>query len=140
MSEEPSSEEEPAGTLRLDKWLWFTRFLKSRSLAAKLCATGRVRISGRVVTKAHQPVRVGDVLTFPLGPHIRVIAVKGLGARRGPPAEARLLYEDLSPPPARAPQASAPAPAGQREPGAGRPTKADRRAIERFKAGEEGSQ
>ena len=130
------SEDDPSGTLRLDKWLWFTRFLKSRSLAAKLCATGRVRISGRVVTKPHQPVRVGDVLTFPLGPHIRVIEVKALGLRRGPPAEARGLYADLSPPPERKP-AAAPPESGQREPGAGRPTKAERRAIDRLKSGEE---
>jgi ribosome-associated heat shock protein Hsp15 len=128
------SEDGPAGTLRLDKWLWYTRFLKSRSLAAKLCATGRVRISGRVVTKAHQPVRVGDVLTFPLGPHIRVIEVKALGLRRGPSAEARLLYSDLSPPPARPPGEAEPAGSGRREAGAGRPTKAERRAIERLKA------
>jgi ribosome-associated heat shock protein Hsp15 len=128
------SEEEPAGTLRLDKWLWFTRFLKSRSLAAKLCATGRVRLSGRIVTKAHQPVRVGDVLTFPLGPHIRVIEVKALGERRGPATEARLLYADLSPPPVRQSASAAPAEAGQRPPGSGRPTKAERRAIGRLKA------
>jgi ribosome-associated heat shock protein Hsp15 len=130
------SDEAGGASLRLDKWLWFTRFLKSRSLAAKLCATGRVRLSGRVITKPHQLVRVGDVLTFPLGAHIRVIEVKALGLRRGPPAEARLLYADLSPPPPRGP---APAAAGQRESGAGRPTKAERRAIDRFRAGEEES-
>jgi ribosome-associated heat shock protein Hsp15 len=130
------SEDEPGGTLRLDKWLWFTRFLKSRSLAAKLCATGRVRLSGRIVTKAHQPVRVGDVLTFPLGPHIRVIEVKALGERRGPPAEARLLYSDLSPPPVRQSASLEPGQAGQRPPGTGRPTKAERRAIARLKTNE----
>ncbi|MBI1779729.1 MAG: RNA-binding S4 domain-containing protein [Proteobacteria bacterium] len=130
------SDEDPQGTLRLDKWLWFTRFCKSRSLAAKLCSTGRVRLSGRIVTKAHQIVRIGDVLTFPLGPHIRVIEVKALGERRGPPAEARTLYLDLSPAP---PRSSAPTPSGAREPGAGRPTKAERRATDRLKSGEEGS-
>lgn len=84
--------------LRLDKWLWFARFFKSRSAAAALCEAGRVRLSGRVITKAHQPVRPGDVLTFPQGYAIRVVRVTGLGQRRGPASEARLLYEDLAPP------------------------------------------
>jgi ribosome-associated heat shock protein Hsp15 len=117
--------------LRLDKWLWFARFLKSRTLAAGLCADGRVRISGRVVSKPSQTVKVGDVLTFPLGPHIRVIEVKALGIRRGPAEEARTLYEDLSPPQPRAPGEKT-AQTGARDPGAGRPTKADRRAIDRL--------
>jgi len=114
-----------APTLRLDKWLWFARFCKSRTLAAKLCAARQVRIDGEVVHKAHQLVRAGDVLTFPLGPHIRVVRVMQLGERRGPATEARLLYEDLAPP-------AAAVPGMQRDPGAGRPTKAERRAIDRL--------
>ncbi|WP_119681234.1 RNA-binding S4 domain-containing protein [Indioceanicola profundi] len=87
------------GRLRLDKWLWYARFVKTRSLAAKLCTGGKIRISGGGhVTKASHMVKVGDVLTFPLGPHIRVIRVQALAARRGPAPEARTLYEDLSPP------------------------------------------
>lgn len=120
-----------AETIRLDKWLWFARFLKSRTLAAQLCAGGRVRISGRVISKPSQSLKVGDVLTFPLGPHIRVIEVKALGTRRGPAEEARTLYDDLAPPQPRAPAEAAPQ-AGGRDPGAGRPTKADRRAIDRL--------
>jgi ribosome-associated heat shock protein Hsp15 len=80
---------------RLDKFLWSARFLKSRSLAAALCAAGRIRVSGRVVDKAHTLVRVGDVLTFPLGPGIRVVRILALPTRRGPAAEARTLYEEL---------------------------------------------
>jgi ribosome-associated heat shock protein Hsp15 len=118
-------------SLRLDKWLWFARFLKSRTMAADLCADRRVRISGRVVSKPSQTIKVGDVLTFPLGPHIRVIEVKALGARRGPAAEAQTLYADLSPPQPRAKEARPP-PVAAREPGAGRPTKAERRAIDRL--------
>jgi ribosome-associated heat shock protein Hsp15 len=117
--------------LRLDKWLWFARFLKSRTLAAQLCANGRVRVSGRVVSKPSQTVKVGDVLTFPLGPHIRVIEVKALGTRRGPAEEARTLYDDLSPPQPRSSVESG-SQVGGRDPGAGRPTKADRRAIDRL--------
>jgi ribosome-associated heat shock protein Hsp15 len=118
-------------TVRLDKWLWFARFLKSRSLATALVATGRLRINGEPTVKAHYAVKVGDVLTFPLGPHIRVIKVLAPGTRRGPATEARTLYEDLEPPPIS--QKSAPLPTGappQREPGSGRPTKRDRRAID----------
>lgn len=118
-------------SLRLDKWLWFARFLKSRTMAADLCADGRVRVSGRVVGKPSQTIKVGDVLTFPLGPHIRVIEVKALGARRGPASEAQALYADLSPPQPRVKEDRPPVVAA-REPGSGRPTKAERRAIDRL--------
>lgn len=84
--------------LRLDKWLVCARFFKSRSLASKLCAAGKVRVNRRRVAKAHVAVRRGDVLTFPQGRHIRVVRVLELPGRRGPAAEARSLYEDLAPP------------------------------------------
>ncbi len=84
--------------LRLDKWLWYARFCKSRSVASDLCESGRLRSNGTIVTKAHYTVATDDVLTFPLGHHIRVIRVTALGDRRGPAAEARALYEDLAPP------------------------------------------
>lgn len=119
-------------TRRLDKWLWFARFCKSRTLATKLCAAGRIRIDGEIVRKAHQLVRPGDVLTFPQGPHIRVVRVLQVGERRGPATEARTLYEDLSPPvPPQTPTMARP-------PGAGRPTKADRRALDRLMDGDDG--
>jgi ribosome-associated heat shock protein Hsp15 len=115
---------------RLDKWLWFARFCKSRTLASKLCAAGKVRIGGELVHKAHYLVRPGDVLTFPQGPQIRVVRVVQLGARRGPATEARTLYEDLAP-------AVPPEPAAlRRDPGAGRPTKAERRALDRLRSEE----
>ncbi|MBI1206148.1 MAG: RNA-binding S4 domain-containing protein [Azospirillum sp.] len=97
-----------AGHQRLDKWLWQARFCKTRSLAAQLCGTGRLRCSGTAVTKPHHPVKPGDVLTFPLGRHIRVIQVLALGTRRGPAPEARTLYRDLDPP---APENALPQPA-----------------------------
>jgi ribosome-associated heat shock protein Hsp15 len=99
----PAAEAEaagPAGTLRLDKWLWHARFAKTRSLAARMCGSGLIRTAGAPVTKASHTVRPGDILTFPLGRHIRVIKVVALGVRRGPAPEARTLYEDLDPPPA----------------------------------------
>jgi len=113
--------------LRLDKWLWHARFCKSRTLAAKLAGAGKVRIAGAPVFKAHHAVKPGDVLTFPLGPHIRTVRVLALGERRGPAPEARRLYEDLAPP----------AGPGLSAGGGPRPTKADRRATDRLQDGEE---
>jgi ribosome-associated heat shock protein Hsp15 len=84
-----------ADSLRLDKLLWFARIVKTRTLAQKLAEEGRMRVSGRVVTQAHAPVRVGDVLSFAVRGQVRVIRIEALPARRGPPAEARLLYTDL---------------------------------------------
>jgi ribosome-associated heat shock protein Hsp15 len=89
-------EDAPASDQRIDKWLWCARFFKSRALAAKACHEGRIRVSGQVTVKAHYALRVGDVLTFPLGPNIRVVRVLALATRRGPPAEARGLYADLA--------------------------------------------
>ncbi|WP_374378036.1 RNA-binding S4 domain-containing protein [Dongia sp.] len=121
-------------TQRLDKWLWFARFLKSRSLATTLAASGKLRLNGQLISKAHQQVKEGDMLTFPLGPHIRVIKVLAPGSRRGPAPEAQTLYEDLSPP---LPREKRPeeVQGGQpplREPGSGRPTKRERRAIDQL--------
>jgi len=122
-------EEAVSGRLRLDKWLWYARFFKTRSLAAKLCAAGAIRIGGAPVTKAHYSVKPGDVLTFAQGRHIRVIKIVALGTRRGPAPEAQALYEDLSPP---APETAMPR-AAERPTGSGRPTKAERRATEKLR-------
>lgn len=84
-------------TVRLDKWLWYARFRKSRSGAAELCLAGRVRINRQIVQKPAAPVRIGDVVTVPVGSEIRVVRVERLGERRGPPAQARLLYVELPP-------------------------------------------
>lgn len=92
---------------RIDKWLWSARFFKTRALAAKACHDGRIRVSGQVLTKAHYAIKIGDVLTFPLGPHIRVVRVTAFAVRRGPAAEARGLYEDLAPPGQALPEAEA---------------------------------
>ncbi len=79
-------------TLRLDKWLWRARFFKSRSLASRTCDAGKIRVGGRIVRKAHYPVRVGDVLTIPAAGTVQVVRVESLGTRRGPSVEARSLY------------------------------------------------
>ena len=82
-------------TMRIDKWLWHARFFKSRTQASRLCQDGRVRVDGTVIGKANQPVRPGNVLTFPQARTIRVVRVLALGMRRGPASEARTLYEDI---------------------------------------------
>ena len=124
-------------TLRLDKWLWFARFARTRSLATRLVIDGRMRVNGAPTQKAHYAVKAGDVLTFPLGSHIRVIKVIALGQRRGPAAEAQALYEDLDPPRAAMPAIDQPR-FEQREAGAGRPTKRDGRKIAQLKSSEQG--
>ncbi len=119
--------------LRVDKWLWYARFFRSRSRAARNCGAGKVRVNRRPIRKAHHGLKVGDVLTFPQGPHIRVVEVAALGRRRGPADEARTLYRDLAPPrPRQALDRIGEAPPGRRDPGAGRPTKRDRRAMQRM--------
>jgi ribosome-associated heat shock protein Hsp15 len=84
-----------ADTLRLDKFLWFARIVKTRALAQALAEQGRIRIGGRVVDRAHAPIRVGDVLSFAQRGKVRVMRVEALPRRRGPAAEARTLYVEL---------------------------------------------
>lgn len=117
---------------RIDKWLWFARFYKSRTLAAEMVELGRVRLNGERCSKPSQIVRAGDVLTFAAGPNVRVVRVVAGGVRRGPATEARVLYDDLSPVQPKAEAEAAPE-SGTRDKGAGRPTKRDRRVIERLR-------
>jgi ribosome-associated heat shock protein Hsp15 len=86
------------GEMRIDKFLWFARFAKTRALAAQLCAAGAVTLGGIAIGKASHAVRVGDVVTVPRGRLLHEIRIRALGSRRGPPAEARLLYEEIAPP------------------------------------------
>ena len=88
-----------ADSLRLDKFLWFARIVKTRSLAQQLAEQGRLRLGGRVIDRAHAPVRVGDVLSFAVRGQVRVLRVEKLPIRRGPAAEAALLYSEVSPAP-----------------------------------------
>lgn len=81
---------------RLDQWLWFARLAKSRSLAARLCTTGAIRLNGAAVTKPNQTVRVGDVVVVPQGALQRTVRVSALGLRRGPASEARTLYQETA--------------------------------------------
>lgn len=123
------------GRQRIDKWLFFARVVKSRSLAAKLAQAGRVRVNRNKVDQASHQVRPGDVLTITLDRKILVYRILAPGERRGPAEEARQLYEDLTPqtPPGRSEPAALPP---LREPGAGRPTKKDRRVLDRWRGGD----
>lgn len=90
---------------RIDKWLWFARIVKTRSLATALVGGGKVRVNRQKISKASHSVAPGDVLTIVLRGHVRVLRVLDPGTRRGPAPEARQLYEDLSAP---APEGPAP--------------------------------
>ncbi|SKA30376.1 RNA-binding S4 domain-containing protein [Consotaella salsifontis] len=114
---------------RIDKWLFFARVVKSRSLAQKLVQSGVVRVNRDKVDSAARPVRPGDVLTIPLHGHVRVLKVLEPGTRRGPASEAQSLYEDLSPP---KPPREAPLTDGF-NPGDRAPHKRERRALERLR-------
>ncbi len=118
----------PAGRQRLDKWLWFARVMKTRTLAAKLVSEGHVRVNAARVNAPAKAVAPGDVLTIALERQVLVLKVLDAGERRGPYAEARLLYEDLSPPPPPRDRSLAGL-SPLRERGAGRPTKRDRRSL-----------
>ncbi|QNT68276.1 RNA-binding S4 domain-containing protein [Defluviicoccus vanus] len=123
-------------TTRLDKWLWFARFFKTRTRSTAVCEDGHVRVNGTRVQKAHHLVRPGDVLTFAQERQIRVVRILALANRRGPAAEAQQLYQDLTPVTADAESdISCMAATVARPPGHGRPTKADRRAIDRLREG-----
>jgi ribosome-associated heat shock protein Hsp15 len=115
--------------VRIDKWLWAARFFKSRTLAATACAGGKVHVSGDAV-KPSKPVRSGDLVQITLPRGRRIVRVAVLAERRGSGGEAALLYEDLTPPPP--PREARPATPAYRPPGAGRPTKRQRRHIDRL--------
>jgi ribosome-associated heat shock protein Hsp15 len=87
------AETEGNGNIRIDKWLWAARFWKTRSLAADAVAGGKVKLNGERV-KAAKSVRVGDELNIRVGPYEYVVRVLGLAGRRGPAAEAALLYAE----------------------------------------------
>lgn len=120
---------------RIDKWLWATRFFKTRSLAAAAVECGKVQVNGARVKPA-KLLAAGDILTIRLGPYQHVIEVLALSGRRGPAAEAQKLYKETEESRLRR-EALALELKAQPEPTAhaGRPTKRDRREMERFKSG-----
>ena len=81
--------------MSIDRFLFFIRLLKSRTLAQALIQTGHVRIDGKRVEKVSEEVRVGSVVAFPLRDEVRILRVLSLPVRRGPSTEARACYEEL---------------------------------------------
>jgi len=79
-------------TQRLDKWLWCARFASSREACAGMAESGLLRINRQPTGKPHAKIRVGDILTLPLYAGVKVVEVLALAERRGPAAEAQLLY------------------------------------------------
>jgi ribosome-associated heat shock protein Hsp15 len=117
----------PEGRQRLDKWIWYARLAKTRTLAQKLALSGHVRVNRDKTDSASHLVKTGDVITVALPAGVRVLKILAPGGRRGPAMEARLLYEDLSPP--------APRAVPGQDAGGSRPTKRERRALDRFLGG-----
>jgi ribosome-associated heat shock protein Hsp15 len=104
--------------------------VRTRSAAAALADEGLVRINGARIGTSSRPVRPGDVVTVALDRRVRLLKVKGFAERRGSADEARPLFEDLTPAPVSAPPEAAPV--AVREEGAGRPTKRERREVDRL--------
>jgi ribosome-associated heat shock protein Hsp15 len=133
-----SSETQPGSgsRQRIDKWLFFTRMVKSRSLAQSHIQSGHVRINGERALQPSQMVKTGDRVELALERRDVVLIVKSGGERRGPYEESRLLYEDLTPPPDEAKRLT-PYEQAMRATGTGRPTKKDRRAIDKLMSDED---
>ena len=114
---------------RIDKWLFFARIAKSRTLAKEWVESGHVSVNGEKVRRSSADVKIGDRLEVLAERRTLVLVVKASGDRRGPYEEARLLYDDESPPLVRL----TPFDQAQRAPGAGRPEKKERRAFDRLR-------
>ena len=119
---------------RIDKWLWHARVVRTRSAAAALADAGLVRVNGTRIDASSRPVRPGDVVTVALDRNVRILKVKGYAERRGSAAAASELFDDLTPP---APAKGGRPTAGTRDDGAGRPTKRERREIDRLQGRDE---
>jgi ribosome-associated heat shock protein Hsp15 len=126
-----------AARQRLDKWLFFTRLTKSRSIAQKAIETGKVRVNDQRITQASHAVKTGDVVMLALDRRDVTVRMRAPGDRRGPYEEARLLYDDLTPVPTPGERLT-PFEQATRTPGSGRPTKRERRETDRLQDGWDG--
>ena len=116
---------------RIDKWLWHARVVKTRTLAQRLVERGYVRLNGTRIQSPSQTIKIGDVLTIALDERVKVLEVRDFAEARGSAPLAQRLYIDRSPPPV--PHPERPPTGIARDPGTGRPTKRDRREIDRIK-------
>jgi ribosome-associated heat shock protein Hsp15 len=118
------------GTVRVDLWIWSVRLLKTRSMATTACRAGHVRVNDERAKPA-TAVKIGDVVRLRHDGRERIVVVQKLVRKRvGAPAAAECLIDKSPPPPPR----EALVPVGRRERGAGRPTKRDRRELDRLRA------
>ena len=130
---------EPVRKERLDKFLFYSRALKSRTLAQKIIETGAIRVNSERTDRSDHKVGAGDVLTMALHGRIVIWRILDPGQRRGPASEAQGLYEDISPPPLPRQELSPyDAAIAQRSEGAGRPTKKERRETDKLRGADEG--
>ena len=88
---------DPGSAIRLDRFLWFARLVKTRGAAQDLAEAGMLRLDGRRIERSSAQVRVGSVIAFPLRGKVRVLRVEALPNRRGPAPEAAALYQELTP-------------------------------------------
>jgi ribosome-associated heat shock protein Hsp15 len=122
-----------ASTARVDSWVWAVRLVKTRSLATAACRAGHIRVNGERA-KAAQPIRVGDEIRIRDSGFDRVVKVSTILSKRVSAPIAAASYVDLTPlPPPREEVAMPPV----RDRGAGRPTKRERRELERLRGRDE---
>lgn len=123
-------------SIRIDKWLFHARIIKSRSLAAKFVSGGDVLVNDQKVTQPSRSVKPGDILTVTRDRHVGIFEIRSCGTRRGPAPEAQLLYDDKSPPRPPKPLSALDRLAPVRDAGSGRPTKRERRALDQLRGGD----
>lgn len=124
-----AAQQGPAGSVRVDSWIWCVRLTKTRSLAAAACRAGHVRVNGERVKPA-QAVKAGDEVRLHHAGRERVVVVsKALNKRVGAALAADCFVDNSPPPPPREDVLAL----GLRDRGAGRPTKRDRRELERLR-------
>ena len=117
--------------IRLDTWLWYARFYKSRSLSAKAILSGKLRVNSNKIIKPASKVKINDVLTINHINMVRIIQVQSLGSRRGPASEAQKLYNDLSGDMTDASKIKSVSEKSKKETNK-RPTKKDRRILDKI--------
>ena len=114
---------------RIDKWLWHARFFKTRSIAQKQVTTGKVRVDREKISSPSRKVLPGNILTITMSRDIKIIEIVGIAEKRGPYIQAKLLYNDLSPPKPEKSKVEQTMESMSRIESEGRPTKHQRKQI-----------
>ena len=119
--------------IRLDTWLWYARFYKSRSLSSKAILSGKLRLNSNKIIKPASKIKINDVLTINHVNAVRIIQIQSIGSRRGPASEAQALYNDLSPDVTAASKSKDVSEKSKKDTNK-RPTKKDRRILDKIVA------